>query len=145
MTTMPPGTSRHKTFDVELELADGAAAVTSTAGGLVDAAAAVIDFRNGATLGDQTPLTEFELHVYVSALDTASGNETYVLTLEVSDDSTFATGVAVKETITVTATGRYVRKGNNEEGGTIYRYARIKATLAGTTPSITYTAYLARP
>lgn len=75
--------------------------------------------------------------VTVTALDTGDGNETYTFKLQESTDNSSFTdispGVAVTDTGTVACKG-FLSK----------RYVRLVATLAGTTPSVTYEAYLNR-
>ncbi|MGB7158547.1 MAG: hypothetical protein WBD40_10810 [Tepidisphaeraceae bacterium] len=79
--------------------------------------------------------------VDVSAADRANSDETYTFKLqESSDNSTFADiGVATSITVSgATSTlGVYVAKGFISK-----RYVRLVLTAAGTTPSITYKAWL---
>lgn len=87
----------------------------------------------------------FTTVVHVSALDVADADETYTLTFEVDDVSGF-TSPTVVGTCVVTATGVYsvildsdtIKKRDPDA-----RYLRVNATLGGTTPSITYGAWLA--
>ena len=73
--------------------------------------------------------------VQVTALDTADGNETYSLVLQDSADNvTFA---AVGAAAAVTATGAVAVKGRVTR-----RYVRLALTVGGTTPSITFKAWL---
>jgi len=73
--------------------------------------------------------------VHVTALDTADGNEAYSFVLQESaDNATFAAcgaGVSVDETGAVAVKGHVKR-----------RYVRLALTVAGTTPSITFKAWL---
>lgn len=94
------------------------------------------------------------LVVDVSALDTTTGDEVYYIHLELSDTSVFtaiydkvviplgsdATGVHTGTANS--STGRFVIPVTNEYKGVSYRYVRLKTTGAGTSPSITYTAFL---
>ncbi len=73
--------------------------------------------------------------VNVTALDVASGNETYGLTLEESNDN--VTFTAAGASTGVTATG-----GVAARGWITKRYARLALVVAGTTPSITFKAWL---
>lgn len=94
------------------------------------------------------------LVIDVSAIDVVTGDEVYYVHLELSDTSVFtavydkivvplgsdATGV---HTGTANSTvGRFVVPVTNEYKGVSYRYARLKTTAAGTTPSITFTSFL---
>lgn len=73
--------------------------------------------------------------VNATALDLVSGNETYTLTLEESsNNSTFTTAGAVTA---VTATGAVAVR-----GWLTQRYARLSLVVGGTTPSITFKAWL---
>jgi hypothetical protein len=70
-----------------------------------------------------------------TALDTGSGNETYSLTLEESsDNSTFTAAGAAQAVAAIGAVA--VR------GWLTKRYARLALVVGGTTPSITFKAWL---
>ena len=73
--------------------------------------------------------------VQVSAKDTADGNETYVFVLQESEDNVSyrAAGASVQ----AVATGTVVAKGHVS-----FRFVRLALTAGGTTPSITYKAWL---
>ena len=73
--------------------------------------------------------------LHATAVDTADGNETYSVVLQDSNDnvSFFAAGAAVS----VGAAGAHAIR-----GWITRRYARIALTMAGTTPSITFKAWL---
>ena len=73
--------------------------------------------------------------VNVTALDLASTNETYSAQLEESSDN--STFTAAGPAVSITATGV-----KSVPGFLSKRYNRIKLTLGGTTPSITYEAWL---
>lgn len=72
----------------------------------------------------------------VSALDLSSGNETYSLKLQQSADGA-NNWTDIGPVVSVTAVGTYVVKGI-----VTTRYLRLVLTAGGTTPSITYLAYL---
>jgi hypothetical protein len=73
--------------------------------------------------------------VNVSALDASSGDETYSLTLEESsDNASFAAAGAAQA---VTAVGAVAVR-----GWLTKRYARIALVVGGTTPSVTFKAWL---
>ena len=73
--------------------------------------------------------------VNVTALDLSSGNETYALTLEESADN--ATFTAAGATQSITAAGAV-----GVRGWLTKRYARLSLVVGGTTPSITFKAWL---
>lgn len=73
--------------------------------------------------------------VNVSAIDSTTGDETYSAQLEESSDN--ATFTAAGPSVSLTATGA-----KSVPGFISKRYNRVKLTLAGTTPSITYEAWL---
>ena len=111
------------------DINDGAETATATE--------AAVDFV-AADHGD------FKVIVSVTALDTVNTDETYNLAIEVDADSDFSTPVAVG-TLAFSATGVYeiplskAQVENLESGGI---KMRTKMTIGGTTPSITYGAYL---
>lgn len=73
--------------------------------------------------------------IQATALDLTTEDETYSLQLEESADGD--TWTACGLAVSVTATGAVSVPGFVSE-----RYVRVKATLAGTSPSITYKAHL---
>ncbi|HEV7352589.1 MAG TPA: hypothetical protein VGN74_05610 [Brevundimonas sp.] len=127
-------------YDASLLLHDGAAAVTSSAAGVVASAARIFDTESTASPVGRFPVA---VVINVSALDLASTDETYDFIFEGSNSATFASGNQQLGSIAVGATGRYTILADNEQGGTVYRYFRIRAVLAGTTPSVTYVAFMA--
>ena len=71
------------------------------------------------------------------------GDETYEVVLELSDDLAFSVPVAYgSRAITRGQLGRDFFPMNNQVNETLYRYARLSGVLAGTTPSLTVTAFL---
>ena len=127
-------------FDADLEVkADGA--VTSSTNH------SILDLGPG--------LFEGELVIDVSAIETGTGDETYDLTLDGSNDSGHASGVsqlctkflgnAQGNMDQATGTGRFVVPFKNEENGTIFRYVRLASVVAGTiTTGITFHAWIAK-
>lgn len=128
-----------RTFDGNLELRDVAdGAETATA----NETAVNIEVRKQEA---------FECIVYVTAIDSTTGNETYVFHVDVSD--------AVDGTFVVVATLPDIGPGGTNGGTGVYRiplsgkhindldadadWIRVGCTLGGATPSITYGAYLA--
>lgn len=131
--------------DLELILADGAAAMT--ADGITQVASANVSKKLGPG--------RFEgvLIVDVSAIDVASADEVYHLLLQGSNDS-FST----KETVAqyslgasaarpgapvASVIGRYEIPFTTEQHDTVYSDVRLYVDLAGTSPSITFKAWIA--
>ena len=73
--------------------------------------------------------------VHATAVDTADGNETYTAVLQDSTDNVtfFAAGAP---------TGLSAAGAHAVRGWVTRRYARVALTVAGTTPSITFKAWL---
>lgn len=119
----------------------GSAAVTATAfiGTQLDQGAAA--------------LTDMAIIITVEAIDVSSTNETYtfrVVGSNVADRSdgrtlaTLYTGIAATpETVAGAAGDRLVAMFRTERDRTAYRYIDLHLTAGGTTPSITFGAYLA--
>ena len=121
---------------------------------LLKAAGAVTATGTGTILDLGAARADFRAICDVSAIDNASADESYILQVQGSNSPTFASGVvalASKQLGVASATGnsantgvgRYEIHGSNEENGVLYRYVRVRHVLAGTTPSINYTAFLA--
>jgi len=139
----------NKTFDSLLELKTSGA-VTSSA-----AVATILDLGDGAVHGDVV--------IDVSALDIASNNEIYDIVVQLSPDSDFGTDTNIIDLASLTlgaaevmrsdsnrdsVVGRYLLGFRNEARlngvDTVFRYARLYTVVAGTTPSITYSAFIAK-
>lgn len=140
------------------ELATFADAQTLSSTGYINNANAVIDLGNGYIEGT--------LVLDLSALDMTTGDETYQLALIGSNDASFGNGncdllafqdfsgaatsrvlatiLAATPAVPLTGQGatRYMVKFCNQKGGFLFRYAKLYATLSGTTPSITLNAWL---
>jgi len=120
------------------------------AAGLVDASAAgsvILDLGDGLMVAD--------LVIDVSALEVASTDEIYTVTLEGSAVAAMTSGsvtLAEKQLGNVpepadadTGTGRHIIPIRNELNGTIYRYVRIHTVVAGTIATgINYSAFLGK-
>jgi len=133
-------------FDAALVIRAAGAAITSTETGSL-----ILDVGNG--------LLDADLVIDVTAMDATTGDEGYAFTLEGSPDAAFgtagnivalarlnvggATGSAAP-TGTATAIGRFLLPVRNEQNGTTYRYLRLLSTLSGTSPSITFSAFLTK-
>jgi len=143
------GLTRTYPIDTALQLEDGAAAITATevnSGGILDLGA------DSTTVG--------AVVLQVTAIKVSANDETYKIELQGSSDSDFSTaannvilasihlgahevvGAVAGDTGTDTPTGVYYVPFANDFAGTSYRYVRLKVTSAGTSESITYTAYL---
>jgi hypothetical protein len=132
--------------DLALILADGAAAVT--ADGVTQVAAAAVNLKLGPG--------RFEgvLIIDVSAIDVSSSDEFYHIVLQGAADATFAAkeilaqmtlgkgtvrpGVAVDSVV-----GRYEIPFITEQHDTTYDFVQLFTDLGGTTPSITFKAWIA--
>jgi hypothetical protein len=121
-------------FDKQLELRDiagGAKTSTAAETGVAFAARMVGDFK---------------AIFYVTALDTTTGDETYVLTVETDSAAAFGGTPVEVGRVTVTGKGLFevpLSGAAVEQRDSDAAAIRVKATLGGTTPSITYGAYLA--
>lgn len=135
------------TFDALLEFKDSYN-TTASAAATVDSVAKVVDLGTGFWTGDLV------CDVTVCAVD--GGDEAYKIGVELSDDDDFSTGseyeavalrigdAAVTSGDVDTTTGRFVVPFSNRiVDGTILRYARVYTTHAGSTSSITYSAFAA--
>lgn len=94
-------------------------------------------------------LEEFKAVIHVTALDFTTGDETYVFDISVSDlvGGTFTKVATLPDIGSATATGIYeiplsgaLVQGLDSDADWI----RVGATLGGTTPSVTYGAFLTK-
>ncbi len=139
------------TFDVSLQLKD-AGAVTADGAAQVLGAAKILDL-GGTSLS--AGLTEADVVIDITAITVGADNR-YDVLWQLSNSATFASGIvdgsalvvgnaaAVPGDVTSTV-GRYILPVRSEINGTWYRYARLFIDVTGTTPSINFTAYLAKP
>lgn len=87
----------------------------------------------------------FKAVIDVTAIDRTTGDETYVFSVEADTAVGFSTPVAVATLPAITAAGQYeiplsaALIEQHEAGAT---HLRLKATIGGTTPSLTYGARL---
>lgn len=132
--------------DLELILADGAAAITASGVTQVDGAAASKQVGPGRF--------EAVLIVDVSALDIVSNDERYHLILQGSNTADFAAKESLAEYIlgatevrpggaADSVVGRYEIPFTTEQHDTVYSYIRLQVDVSGTTPSITLKAWIA--
>lgn len=139
-----PRPSRDFTFDASLQLKD-AGAITADAAAQVAGSAKVLDL-GAARIGGR-------VIVDVTAIDVASGDESYALRTQFSNSKTFASGVIGGPALNFghssvlpgesasSAIGRYELPFTNEINGVIYQYMRMYTDVGGTTPSINYGAF----
>lgn len=126
-------------FDADLEFKDSGS-VTASAAAQVDSAAKVVDLGTGYFKG--------KMVIDVTSIEVATGNESYKIAVELSDNSGFSAGSEFERCAIVlgdasihggdtdTATGRYTLPFDNRMAdGNLYRYARIYTTVAGTIDS----------
>ena len=136
-----------RTYDAALLLKDIGTAISADAPAQVAAADKILDLGTGYFDG--------VVQVDVTAIDTVTGDELYLLKAQFSSSSSFASGIVTGSALVlggatgtgnsaVTGTGRWELYVCNEVGGTLYRYMRMYTDVAGTTPSITYSARLYR-
>lgn len=146
MTSPSTGMRSVRTFDTLLQMKD-AGAVTASAGAQVDGSAKVLDIGVG--------YLEASVVIDVSAIDNTSADEKYEIEWQLSNTADFSAGVIVASVLKLgdsstnggsadSVAGRYTLCVTNEFVGTLYRYARLYHRIAGTTPSINYSAYLAK-
>jgi len=130
--------SENRTFDALLVLEDGAGAKTATGVGQDGGSDAELDLGTGSMKGD--------LVIIPTALDFTTADETYFITLEgTSDDfSNVIDLVRVELDSASLAADKVVVPFSNMRDDVIHNKVRIKHTLAGTTPILTYTARLAK-
>jgi len=152
-----PSIIPHFTLPVDANM-QFASAQTLTASGFVNNSNAVLDLQPGRFTG--------MLALDITALDITSGNETYQLSLLGSNDNTFGNGnvdLLAFHDFAAASAGRIIatllaaspavpdvgRAGSiiaipftNLMQGFIYRYLKLDAILAGTTPSITLSAWV---
>ena len=134
------------TYDNALLLKD-ATAITASAAAQVGGSNRILDLGAGRV--------DARLVVDVSAIKTSANDESYRLRLQLSNSSSFASGVFCPVSIELgdstvtgnsadTAVGRYEAGFSNEVNGTVYRYARLNQVIAGTSPTYTASAYIVK-
>jgi hypothetical protein len=145
------------TRDANLQFSDNAAAYTATGYLQVGGAQAIIDLQgNQGTSPTQQPRGEWVAEINVTAIDIASGNETYTLYVVVSNSPSFASGNVVAGAIQMgkgsslsilgaadSVIGTYEVMFTNNIAGSIYEYATFYLVCGGTTPSISIEGGLA--
>lgn len=149
---------RTYTRDANNALSDNAVAYTASGYLQVGGADAMLDLggNQGVTPKQQARIDAMLL-LDITAIDIASGNETYQLDVMVSNDPAFAAGNAVCAAGIQLGKGASLRGAlaqadsvigtvelgvTNQVAGTIYEFMKVYLTAGGTTPSINIQAYL---
>ena len=151
-------TSGHRDYTIDAEnLLKDAGAVTATGAAQVGGSDAVLDFGGEPLIGqsaDQVAYVRGHVVVEVDAVDVADADESYDIVYQLSDDADFTAGNVVARAALhlgtaqgpdgdpAAGTGRVVIGVDNEFQGQLFRFARIAHVIAGTTPSISYRAFL---
>ena len=129
-------------FDSDLEMKAAALVGASVDGDILD-------------LGDG--IVDGFLVIDASAVEVATGDEIYTISLEGSNVAAMSSGsvclakkvfgnLVVPMDAALSAAGRYVIPFRNEEGGTVFRYVRLSTLVAGTIDSggINFAAFIAK-
>ena len=139
--------SRSYGFDI-LTLLKDAGAITASAAAQVGGSNKIID------LGANTRVDAIAV-IDVTAIDIASADEFYDVVVQVSNSSSFASGIENVAALNLgksagrfggaqdSTIGRYELPFCTEQNDTFYRYMRLYTVCGGTTPSINYTAFYA--
>jgi hypothetical protein len=134
-------------FDAELELKD-AGLVAADAAGTVDSVAQIVEAGTGRFEGVCV--------IDVTAIEIASNDEIYKVSVQGSNSSSFASGIVdlaelslgALEVIggdTDSATGRYELPFSNYQNGTYYRYLRLYTDVGGTIATgINFSAFVTK-
>jgi len=150
---------RTYSFDINLCLSDAAAALTASGYSQCGGADGLLDLGgNQGVTPTQFARIDAACVIDITAIDEASSNETYQFDIMVSNDPAFgagnivnAGGIQVGKGASLrgpvaqadSATGRIELLWTNQIAGTIYEYAKLYVTMAGTSPSITFNAFVA--
>lgn len=148
-------TNLDRTYDHSMLLKDSGSAVTADALATVGGSTATLDLGTAHFKGDLVVDME-------ATVDTTTGDEYYRLqligcaspgfassvvvlaTLELGDATQLAGAVGGVDTDKGTTGQRYILPFDNQVHATNYRYVRLVANVSGTTPSIDYTAFVAK-
>lgn len=148
---------RTYSFDANLQLSDNAAAYTADGYAQVGGADGLCDLggNQGVTPAQQARLDAVAV-IDITAIDIASGNETYVLRIMGCNTAGFASSTAELAAITlgkgaslVPATqsdavvGRIELMFATERLNTKYQFIKLYVDVGGTTPSISFQAFVA--
>lgn len=148
---------RTYSFDANMLLSDGAAAYTASGYAQNGGIDGILDLGGNQGV---TPLQQARMDAVlvmdITAIDIASGNETYKLKVMGSNTAAFLTATAnlssielgkgaslVPATQSDSVVGRVEQLFTTERTNTKYEFIKLYNELGGTTPSITYTAFVA--
>jgi hypothetical protein len=148
---------RTYSFDANLQLSDNAAAYTADGYAQVGGADALLDLGgNQGTTPTQQARIDAVAVIDVTAIDVASGNETYVLRILGCNTAAFASNVVELAAITLgkgaslipatqkdSVVGRYELPFCTEQANNKYEFAKLFVDVGGTTPSIAFQAFVA--
>lgn len=154
---------RSYSFDGSMVLSDGAAAQVATGFAQNGGADGIVDLGgNQSTSPKQQARIDAVCVIDITAMDATTTDEAYRLLVLGSNDSTFANGnVFVLGEIELaggvlsvlgpggagvtgtSATGRNEILFTNEQQNTKFEFVKLFAVLSGTTPSLTYKAFIA--
>lgn len=148
---------RTYSFDANLQFADAAVALTATGFFQVGGVNSIIDFggNQGVTPKQQSRIDAIAV-IDVTAIDIASGNETYKIMIIGSNDAGLATGNQCLAEIMLgkgasldglnmadSVVGRYELPFCTQQAGSIYEFVGVYLVAGGTTPSITVEGFFA--
>lgn len=118
-------------LDLQLRLQSSTTAAVSGSGN-------VIKVNNKIGRSDKA-----QLIISVEAIDYADGNENYIIILQQASDLAFTTNIEYVGALQLAPNQSYKHDQIAQQVGPITRdYIRVAWILAGTTPSITFSAYL---
>ena len=140
--------SRAYTFDALYQLKD-TGVVTASAAAQVAGNPKILDLGGG--------LLEGMIVLNVDTIKVSAGDERYLILAQGSNSPTFANTVETLAAVDLGASGGRAGGGQNspagqrflgiatEVGDTVYRYLRLYHVISGTTPLISYSAFLSNP
>ncbi len=152
---------RSYAFDAANLLSDGSVPMIATGFTQVAGTDGVIDLGgNQSTTPKQQARIDAALVMFITALDTVTGDESYVIQLNGSNDPNFGVGTVVnlgtlivggaagQVTLGVlngqlSTTGMYELSFTNEQANVKLQFIKLRVIIAGTTPSITMVAFIA--
>jgi hypothetical protein len=118
--------------------------VTASGYGLVDAAAVVLNLGSG--------LTRMNVILNISAIKISADNEIYTVHVQAGNNASFTKSLSlcskelghnsVLQGSLDSKISKIVLGCQNEHAGTVYPYIRIRFVVAGSSPSITLSAFL---
>ncbi len=152
--------SHNPTVDTLLEMKD-AGAVTTSAVAQVGGSDKIIELKPAAGIGTSGlgPENYGMIVVDVSAIDITSDDEGYDIVLQGSTDADFGTAANIVELVAMhlgakeikrtdsdqdDTTGRFELLFGNWRDAVVFPYLRLYHVIVGTTPSINYTARIAK-